>query len=135
MITGLAHIGVAVTELEPAIGLWCRLTGGRLVHREEVHSQRVDVAVIEIGTLRVELLCATSDDSPIARFISAKGPGIHHIGLRSTDAQEDLDRLKRAGIRLIDEQSRPGAESARVGFIHPKAADGVLLEIVEPPPE
>jgi len=131
VITGLAHIGIAVTDLEEAIVLWTKVTGGRLVHREVVADQKVEVAVILVGELRVELLAATSEDSPIAKFVAARGAGIHHLALQSTSAQPELDRLKSAGVRLIDESPRPGAENTRVGFLHPKALGGVLVEIVE----
>ena len=131
MITGLAHIGIAVTDLEEAIALWIKVMGGRLIHREVVADQKVEVAVILVGTLRVELLAATSEDSPIARFVAARGAGIHHLALQSTSAQPELDRLKSAGVRLIDESPRTGAENTCAGFLHPKALGGVLVEILE----
>jgi methylmalonyl-CoA epimerase len=127
----LAHIGIAVTDLEEAIALWTKVTGGRLVHREAVADQKVEVAVILVGELHVELLAATSEDSPIAKFVTARGARIHHIALQSTSAQQELDRLKSAGVRLIDELARTGAENTRVGFLHPKSLGGVLVEIVE----
>lgn len=131
MITGLAHIGIAVTDLEEAIALWTNVTGGKLVHREVVTDQKVEVAVISIGDLRIELLAASSPESSLAKFIATRGAGIHHIALQSSSAQSELDRLRRAGIRLIDETARIGAENSRVGFVHPKALGGVLAEIVE----
>lgn len=134
MITGLEHIGVAVQDLDAAIELWCKATGGRVTHRELVAEQHVEIAVIEIGSLHVELLRPTADNSPIAKFITARGPGIHHLALRCDNAQSELDRLKRAGLCLIDERCRIGAEQSRVGFLHPKAMDGVLVEVVEPKP-
>lgn len=132
MITGLAHIGIAVTDLEKAVALWTSVTGGQVIHREMLTTQKVNVAVIAIGDLHIELLCATAEDSPIAKFISARGAGLHHIALECTAAQPELDRLKAAGVRLIDETARLGAEGTCVGFIHPKSLEGVLLEIVEP---
>lgn len=132
MIQGLQHIGIAVENLDAAILLWQTATDARLVHRETVVSQRVEVAVMEIGTFHVELLQPTSADSPIAKFIAARGTGIHHIALRSDSAQQELDRMKSLDVRLIDETVRDGAEGTRVGFIHPKSMGGVLLEIVEP---
>jgi methylmalonyl-CoA/ethylmalonyl-CoA epimerase len=131
MLSGLEHIGIAVENLGQSIGLWLQLTGGHLIHREIVTDQRVEVAIIEVGSLRIELLCATDDDSPITRFLKTRGPGIHHIALRSSAAQADLNCLKAADIRLIDETVRIGAEGARVGFIHPRATGGVLIEVVE----
>jgi methylmalonyl-CoA/ethylmalonyl-CoA epimerase len=131
MLNGLEHVGIAVENLDQSIEVWLQLTGGRLTHREMVADQRVEVAIIEVGSLRIELLCATDNDSPIARFLKTRGPGIHHIALRSSAAQEDLDRLRAAGVRLIDETARSGAEGTRVGFIHPRATGGVLVEVVE----
>jgi methylmalonyl-CoA/ethylmalonyl-CoA epimerase len=133
MITGLAHIGIAVADLETAVELWTKVTGARLLHRQVVSDQKVNVAVISVGELRIELLSASAPDSPIAKFIAARGPGIHHLALRSTSARQELDRLRSQGVRLIDERARDGAENCRVAFVHPKALDGVLLEIVEYP--
>lgn len=132
MIHGLQHIGIAVENLDDAIALWQTATDARLVHREIVATQRVEVAVMEIGSLHVELLQPTSADSPIAKFITARGTGIHHLALCSDSAQQELDRMKSRGVRLIDETVRDGAEGTRVGFVHPKSMGGVLLEIVEP---
>ncbi|MDD5087397.1 MAG: methylmalonyl-CoA epimerase [bacterium] len=131
MIRGLNHIGIAVENLDAAVALWQTATGGRVVHRETVAEQRVEVAVIEIGSLHVELLRPTSEDSPIFKFIAARGPGIHHIALQADSTQAELDRMKSQGVRLIDETARAGAEGTRVGFVHPKAVGGVLLEVVE----
>lgn len=132
MITGLHHIGIAVSNLDEAIDLWTRTTGGKLVHREIVESQRVEVAVIEIGPLHVELLQPVAESSAVAKFIEKRGPGVHHIALRADSTDAELARLKAEGVALIDETSRPGAEQTRVGFLHPRALGGVLLEIVEP---
>jgi methylmalonyl-CoA/ethylmalonyl-CoA epimerase len=131
MITGLAHIGIAVSDLEEAIALWTKVTGGKLVHRETVTAQKVEVAVIAVGDLRVELLSGTSEDSPISRFVAERGAGIHHLALQSTSVQPELERLRKAGVRLIDQSPRDSAENTRVGFLHPKALGGVLVEIVE----
>jgi methylmalonyl-CoA/ethylmalonyl-CoA epimerase len=131
MITGLAHVAVAVTNLEAAITLWIRLTGGKVVHREMVTDRKVEIAIIEIGNLRVELLAPTSADSPIAKFLVARGPGLHHVALQSTSAPAELERLKESGMHVIDETPRTGAENTRVAFLHPKALGGVLVEIVE----
>jgi methylmalonyl-CoA/ethylmalonyl-CoA epimerase len=133
MLTGLDHIGIAVSDLEAAIMTWVTATGGRVTHREIVAEQRVEVAAIKIGSLCIELLSPTSSDSPIAKFLATRGPGIHHLALTTTSAAQELERLKSAGIRLIDEVPRTGAENTRIAFVHPKALGGVLLEIVEHP--
>jgi methylmalonyl-CoA/ethylmalonyl-CoA epimerase len=131
MINGLDHLGIAVSDLDGAIAQWTQITGGKLVHRECVESQRVDVAVIEIGSVRVELLSPTSPDSPVAKFIASRGPGLHHVALQSDSAQGELDRCAEQNARLIDRTVRPGAENSRVGFLHPHALGGVLLEFVD----
>jgi methylmalonyl-CoA/ethylmalonyl-CoA epimerase len=133
MIKGLDHLGIAVTDLDAAIAQWIALTGGILMHREVVASQQVEVAVITIGALRIELLQPQTESSPIAKFIARRGAGIHHLALEAAPAQAELDRLKTAGVQLIDEHLRPGAEHTEVGFLHPRAAGGVLLEFVEHP--
>jgi methylmalonyl-CoA/ethylmalonyl-CoA epimerase len=133
MIKGLDHIGIAVTDLEAAIPQWLNLTGGTLAHREIVASQKVEVAVITVGELRIELLQPTAETSPIAKFIATRGAGIHHLALAADPAQAELDRLKASGVQLIDEHPRPGAEHTQVGFLHPRSAGGVLLELVEHP--
>jgi methylmalonyl-CoA/ethylmalonyl-CoA epimerase len=131
MLKGLHHIGIAVSDLDEAIRAYVQATGGRFVHREVVADQGVEVAVIEIGTLRIELLAATQDDSPIARFVATRGTGLHHIALESTSVQEELNRMKASGVRLIDEQARAGAENTSIGFVHPRALLGLLMEVVE----
>ena len=131
MLTGLHHIGIAVTDLDEAIRSWETVSGGKLVHREVVEEQGVEVAVIEVGSLRVELLAATRETSPIARFIASSGSGIHHLALESSSTEEELARLQASGVRLIDEHVRTGAENTLIGFVHPHALHGVLLEVVE----
>ena len=133
MIKGLDHIGIAVPDLEIAIPQWLNLTGGKLTHREIVSDQQVEVAVIMIGELRIELLGPTADTSPIAKFIANRGAGVHHVALRADSVQSELDRVKVIGLQMIDEFTRPGAEQTQVGFLHPRAMGGVLLEMVERP--
>jgi len=131
MLKGLDHIGIAVTELDEAVRVFVQATGGRLVRCEVVADQGVEIATIEVGSLRLELLCPTRDDSPVARFIAARGTGVHHIALESTSVQEELERMKASGVRLIDERARVGAGNTSIGFVHPRALLGVLTEVVE----
>jgi methylmalonyl-CoA/ethylmalonyl-CoA epimerase len=135
MIHGLDHLGIAVSDLESAIALWQQVTGGECIHREVVESQRVEVAVIRVGELRIELLCPTNADSPIAKFLASHGPGIHHLALHGDSAQAELDRVAAAGLRVIDQTARPGAEHSNVGFLHPRSLEGVLLEFVDHSPD
>ncbi len=101
------------------------------VHTETVEDQKVRVAMLPIGESRIELLEATSDDSPIAKFLEKRGGGIHHIAVEVENIEESLAKLKAEGMRLIDEKPRIGAEGCLVAFVHPSSANGVLLELVQ----
>jgi len=135
MITGLDHIAIAVPDLDAAIARWESVTGGKIVHRETVRSQKVEVAMIRIGDLRIELVMPTSPDSPVAKYIDRRGPGIHHIALAASSTCDELARLQETEVPLIDTTARPGAHGSRVGFVHPRALEGVLIEIVDHPGE
>ena len=125
----LDHVGIAVKELEQAVAFYRDALGLTLEAPEEVTSQRVRAHFIPAGAAALELLEATSADSPIARYLERRGPGLHHITLRVDDIAAALARLKARGVRLIDEQPRPGAHSSLVAFIHPASAHGVLVEL------
>lgn len=127
----LEHIGIATRGIEEAVRFWRDALGLAVVEVEEVAEQKVRVAMLPVGEPRVELLEPTSEDSPIAKFLEKRGPGIHHIALRVDDIRATLARLKEKGARLIDETPRPGAGGCLVAFIHPSSANGVLLELVE----
>jgi methylmalonyl-CoA/ethylmalonyl-CoA epimerase len=127
----LEHIGIATRGIEEAVEFWRDALGLEVIETEEVAEQKVRVAMLPVGEPRVELLEPTSEDSPIARFLEKRGPGIHHIALRVDDIRATLARLKEKGARLIDETPRPGAGGCLVAFIHPSSANGVLLELVE----
>lgn len=125
------HIGIAVADLEEAKAPYVEGLGIQVDHEEEVPSQRVRVAMLPVGETNIELLEPTSEDSPIAKFLERKGPGIHHIALAVDDIEAALERMRAAGVQMIDEQPRPGAGGTRVAFAHPKAFNGVLVELVE----
>jgi methylmalonyl-CoA/ethylmalonyl-CoA epimerase len=131
----VSHIGIAVSNLEKAIETWRLLTGSEPMHTGVVEEQKVRVAIFASGAEaaggRVELLQATSDDSPIASFIAKRGEGLHHICIYVDDIDEKLSELKEAGVRLIDETPRIGAEGGRIAFVHPRGTSGVLLELEE----
>lgn len=127
----LEHIGIATRGIEEAVEFWRDALGLEVLETEEVAEQKVRVAMLPVGEPRVELLEPTSEDSPIAKFLEKRGPGIHHIALRVDDIRATLARLKEKGARLIDETPRPGAGGCLVAFIHPSSANGVLLELVE----
>ena len=125
----LDHIGIAVRDLPAALAFYRDGLGLEVEASEEVGSQRVKAHFVPVGESSLELLEATASDSAIARYIEKRGPGLHHITLRVDDISAALDQLKMRGVRLIDEQPRPGAEAALVAFIHPSSAHGVLVEL------
>ena len=125
------HIGIAVLDLEEALLPYVEGLGLQVAHREEVETQGVRVAMLPVGETNIELLEPTSGDSPIAKFIERRGPGIHHIALAVDDIDAALARMREAGVRMIDDEPRPGAGGTRVAFAHPKSMGGVLVELVE----
>lgn len=125
------HIGVAVKSIDEALKFWESSLGMKCTGVEEVEEQKVKTAFLPIGDTEIELLEATSDESPIAKFIEKKGEGIHHLAIRVDNLEGALAELKEQGIRLIDETPRYGAGGARIAFVHPKSTGGILLEISE----
>ena len=125
----LDHVGIAVKDLQAALAFYRDALGLEIDAPEEVVSQRVRARFVPVGESRLELLEATAADSPIARYLEKRGPGLHHITLRVEDISAALAQLKARGVRLIDEQPRPGAEGALVAFVHPSSAHGVLVEL------
>ena len=125
----LDHIGIAVSDLEAALEFYRDALGLELGPAEEVASERVRAQFLPVGEASLELLEATAPESAIARSGERRGPGIHHITLRVDDLQVALDRLKARGVRLVDERPRAGAGGSLVAFIHPSAAQGVLVEL------
>jgi methylmalonyl-CoA epimerase len=128
----LDHIGIAVGDVETSLAFFRDVLGLHVEAPEEVVSQRVRAHFLHLGPSSLELLEATAPESPIARFIDKRGAGLHHVALRVEDIDAALAYLAGRGVRLIDTVARPGAEGARVAFIHPSAAQGVLVELKEP---
>src|SRR5580765_8468598 len=125
----LDHIGIAVSNLDEALAFYRDALGLEIGAPEEVASQHVRAYFIPAGEAALELLEATADDSPIAKYVAKRGPGLHHITLRVDDIAAALAQLKARGVRLIDESARPGAHGSLVAFIHPASAHGVLVEL------
>jgi methylmalonyl-CoA epimerase len=125
----LDHVGIAVRDVETALAFYRDALGLDVAGVEEVGSQRVRAHFVPVGGAALELLEGTAADSAITKYIEKRGPGLHHITLRVDDISAALSQLKARGVRLIDEQSRPGAEGALVAFIHPSSAHGVLVEL------
>jgi len=125
------HIGIAVKSLEAAIPFYRDVLGMAFEGTEEVAEQKVKVAFLAVGESRVELLEATSDDSPVAKFLEKNGEGVHHIAYEVADLAASLETLKAQGVRLIDETPRRGAHDTKIAFLHPKASGGVLTELCQ----
>lgn len=125
------HIGIATPQIEEALKFWRDALGLEVKHTEVVEEQGVRVAMLPVGEPRIELLEPTGDDSPVAKFLAKRGPGIHHVAVRVTDIRAALARLKESGARLIDHEPRTGAGGCLVAFVHPASSGGVLLELVE----
>jgi methylmalonyl-CoA/ethylmalonyl-CoA epimerase len=127
----LHHIAIAVGSLAAARPVFERLLGKLPEAEEVVEDQKVRAAMFQVGESRLELLEATCEDSPLARSISKRGPGIHHIAVAVEDLAGTLRRLESAGVRLIDREPRCGAGNEQVAFLHPASTAGVLIELVE----
>ncbi len=125
------HLGIATKGIDEALKFWGDALGLENVHTETVEDQKVRVAMLPIGDTRIELLEATSADSPIAKFIEKRGGGIHHIAVEVENIEASLAKLKAEGARLIDEKPRIGAEGCLIAFVHPSSANGVLLELIQ----
>lgn len=126
------HIGIAVESVESGYEFYQAL-GLQLTNVEEVPTEGVRVGMISLSNgAKIELLEPTHEESPIAKFLQKRGGGIHHVCLRVRDIGAVVDRLKRAGVRLINETPRPGAHRCQVVFVHPKSTGGVLLELSQP---
>lgn len=127
--TIIDHIGIAVNSIEESLKFWQDTLGIKCTEVETVEDQKVKTAFLPLKDSEVELLEATSPDSPIAKFIEKKGEGIHHLAIRVDNLEKALAELKEKGVKLIDETPRKGAGGAMIAFIHPKATGGILLEL------
>ena len=132
MFGRIDHIGVAVDDLDAALELYRERFGMREQHRETVESFGVEAVLLEVGEGHVELLRPLSAESAVGRFLERNGPGLHHVAYQTGDIDEALGAVRAAGLRLIDEEPRAGIRNSRVAFLHPKATQGVLTELVEP---
>ncbi|MDV2683247.1 methylmalonyl-CoA epimerase [Alkalihalophilus sp. As8PL] len=125
------HIGIAVTSIEEVLPFYVGSLKLRLIDIEEVPSQGVKVAFLGIGESKIELLEPLSEESPIAKFIAKRGEGVHHIALGVTSIETRIEDIKENGVQMIHEEPVPGAGGAKVAFLHPKSARGVLYEFCE----
>src|SRR3954451_5233331 len=132
MLAQIDHVGVAVEDMDAALSLYTGPLAMPLQHRETVESQGVDAALLGVGDGHVELLSPLGPETPVGRYLERRGPGLHHVAYAVKDIDAELDRLREAGLRLIDERPRVGIRNSRVAFLHPGALGGVLTELVEP---
>ncbi len=128
-LSHIEHIGIAVNSIEEANTFFEEILGLKCYAIEEVKDQKVKTAFFQIGQTKIELLEATSEDSPVAKFIAKRGQGIHHIAFATDDVDASLKEIEEKGVRLIDKVARKGAEGLDIGFLHPKSTFGVLTEI------
>ncbi|MFD3447833.1 methylmalonyl-CoA epimerase [Microbacteriaceae bacterium 4G12] len=131
MIKKIDHIGIAVRSLKETLPFYTDVLQLELLGTEEVPSQKVKVAFLQVGESKLELLEPLSADSPVAQYIEKRGEGIHHVALGVSSIEERIQEIKEHGIRMIDNNSRPGAGGAQIAFMHPKSAHGVLYELCE----
>jgi len=127
----LDHVGIAVEDLGASVAIYEGLLGMKLHGTEDVVEQKVKTAFLPLGDTEIELLATTDPEGPIGKFIAAKGQGVQHLAFRVEDLDAALAELKAKGVRLIDEKPRYGAGGARIAFLHPKATNGVLVELCE----
>jgi methylmalonyl-CoA epimerase len=132
MLDRIDHTGVAVDDLDAAIKLYRDVLGMPLVHREVVTEQGVEAVLLDVGEGHVELLSPLGEETPVGRFLAARGPGLHHVAYAVGDIEATLAELAGKGIELIDETPRTGIRQSRVAFLHPRSTGGVLTEIVQP---
>lgn len=132
-ISHIEHIGIAVKSLEESISFYENILGLKCYGIEEVKDQKVKTAFFRVGKTKIELLESSDPEGPIGKFIEKKGEGIHHIAFATIDVNESLKEVEAKGIRLIDRESRRGAEGLNIGFLHPASTHGVLMEFCEKP--
>lgn len=133
LVADLDHVAIAVPSIAEARKVYVDALGLRPGGVEHVPDQQVNVLMCWAGTQRIELLEPAAPDSPISKFLEKRGGGLHHVAYRVDDVAAALARLRAAGLRLIDEEPRPGAHGTRVAFVHPRSTGGVLTELVEVP--
>jgi methylmalonyl-CoA epimerase len=127
---GIHHVGVAVADLDAAIDAYRDVLGAEVVHRAVAPEEGLEVALLAVGAGRIELLAALGPDTPVGRFLAARGPGMHHLAVEVEDVAAELERLAAAGVELVDERPRPGVLGHEIAFVHPHATGGVLAELV-----
>ena len=135
LVTDLHHVAIVVASIDAARPTYVDALGLSPGDVEHVADQKVNVLVLQAGSQRIELVEPAAADSPVSRFLAKRGGGLHHLAYRVEDLERALERIRAAGLRLIDTEPRPGAHGTRIAFLHPQATGGVLTELVEEPRE
>ena len=130
----IEHLGIAVADLKKSNELFHRLLGDAPYKSETVVSEGVETSFFQVGDTKIELLQASTEESPIAKFISKKSEGIHHIAFDVEDIYAEMDRLKAAGFEILNDTPKKGADSKIIVFLHPKSTNGVLIELCQEDP-
>ncbi len=130
-MNNIEHIGIAVKNIEASNDLFKKLFGKPHYKEEAVENEGVKTSFFKVGSNKIELLEATNEDSPIAKFIAKKGEGIHHIAFDVDDIHEEIERLKSEGFTVLNETPKQGADNKLVAFLHPKTSNGVLIELCQ----
>ncbi len=131
LLTEIDHVAIAVNDLDAAVAWYAEVFGATVAHCERVDSDGVEEALVAVADSYIQLLTPTRDDSPVAKYLAAKGEGLHHVGYRVADCAAALRAVKDAGGRVIDEAPRPGSRGTTVAFVHPKTSFGTLIELVQ----
>ena len=134
ILTEIDHVAIAVHDLEAAIEYYADAFGAEVEHRETVESDGVEEALIKVADSYIQLITPTRDDSPIAKFLEQRGPGMHHVCFQTDDVHSDDGKLREAGMQVLREEPSPGAGGATVQFVHPRSSGGVLVELSQPNP-
>ena len=131
LLTEIDHVAIAVHDIDAAIEWYRGTLGARVAHREVVEHDGVEEALLKVAESYVQLVAPTRENSPVARFLAARGEGLHHVAYRVQDCATALQAVKRAGNRVIDEAPRPGSRGTTIAFVHPKSSFGTLVELVQ----
>lgn len=131
MMNKIEHIGIAVKNIKESNDVYATLLGTAHYKMEEVLSEGVKTSFFKTGENKIELLEATTENSPIAKFIEKRGEGIHHIAFAVDNIELEMERLKKEGFKLLNEVPKKGADNKLVAFVHPKSANGVLVELCQ----
>ena len=129
--TAIDHVGIAVTDLEAAVLTYGALFGAEPVHRERMDDQGVEEVLFRVGESYVQLVGALGSETPVGRFLATRGEGVHHVACRVKDMAAALEKLRAAGVPLVDESPRRGSRGTTIAFAHPSGFRGVLIELVQ----